>query len=787
MGRYKVFDLETTIKAIFKRKANCFDPDNWVVARGWKNQNETRNSWTYHPKLDRTSYLRIEDDITMLIGFNIKFDLMWEMAQGNPDLTAFFARGGRIWDGQYVEYLLQGQDINYQMCSLDQIIESYGGRLKINEVKEMWEAGINTDAIPEDLLIDYLVGTEEEKRHSGDIRNTELVFLGQVAKATKLGMIKMIQDRMDGLLATTEMEFRGLKVDVKEAARRLGELKVKLNETNIRLTEQIKHLPWEFNWGSNVQVSALLFGGTVKYQVREGYLDDDGNPARLKATSVHFVLADGRTTPIDPASEHGPRVAAAIGYAQYGSGKKRGQYKTKNVDVPGALKVKWQDRTYVLPGYTYAEPSWAGKQTDAADKPIFSTGADTIKALTARVENGLDLPFLVDFTSKSALDKEIGTYYVRIDPKKGPVGMLTCVQPVDHMLHHKLNHSSTVTSRLTSNDPNLQNLPRGDKSEVKAMFVSRFGPDGVMVEADYSQLEVVVQGVLSGDKNLCEDLRNKIDFHCKRVSAAEGITYEEALFWCKNEDYEEHALWKKKRTKAKNFSFQRAYGAGADAIAAATGMSKEEVEKLIVAEEAMYPGVVKFNQLVEKMVNASAIPFQAPAEDGTVGPDGKPIWKNYRRGEWFSPTRTRYTWRSHDAPKFMRSRGVMDTFSPPELKNYPVQGTGGEFVQAILGLLWRHFVSNGNYGGKAFLVNTVHDCVWVDCHRDVLDAVAADMKRIMESIPEFYNARYDMKITVPFPVEVECGPNMNNMKHWVPGQPAWHHANDNTEEKHEAA
>ena len=49
------------------------------------------------------------------------------------------------------------------------------------------------------------------------------------------------------------------------------------------------------------------------------------------------------------------------------------------------------------------------------------------------------------------------------------------------------------------------------------------------------------------------------------------------------------------------------------------------------------------------------------------------------------------------------------------------------------------------------------------------------MKRIMESIPEFYNGRYGMNITVPFPVEVECGPNMNNLKHWIPGEPAWHH------------
>ena len=111
----------------------------------------------------------------------------------------------------------------------------------------------------------------------------------------------------------------------------------------------------------------------------------------------------------------------------------------------------------------------------------------------------------------------------------------------------------------------MQNLTRADydaetgkfKSEVKAMFVSRFGEDGRMVEIDYSQLEVVVQGLLSLDKNLCADLNNKVDFHCKRVALKNSVSYEFALFACKKEEHPEHAKWKKERTKCKIFSFQR--------------------------------------------------------------------------------------------------------------------------------------------------------------------------------------------------------------------------------------
>lgn len=775
MSRYMVFDEETTIAEKFKRKANMFLQENRIVARGWKYKGDLRCSWQYFKDAADFKPMHIPEDVTLLIGHNLKFDLMWEMATHNTDLAAFFKRGGKIWCTQYAEYLIEGQTQASQMCSLDSIAEKYGGRLKIDEVKVMWNLGINTDKIPEDLLIDYLVGTEEEDRNSGDIGNTEKVFLGQVARAVKQGQIKMIQDRMDGLLCTTEMEFRGLKIDIVEARRALTELNAELSAVAARLDAHVSTLPWAFNWGSNVQMSCMLFGGTVKYQVREPYKDDTGEWARKLDEQVHWILTDGSTTDVDPA-ESGLGLAM---YATFTSGKRKGEYKTKKVKVPGELKIKWQDRFHRFERLTDPPAGSEGKQTDAEDKVIYSTGKDTLAALDQRVQNGLDLPFLKDFVKKSKLDKEIGTYYVKVDADGNKSGMLTCVQPWDHMLHHKLNHTNTVTTRLSSNDPNMQNLPRGDKSKVKAMFVSRFGADGVMVEADYSQLEVVVQGVLSGDPQLCQDLRDKIDFHCKRVMKQYSISYELAVAMCKDENHPEHGIWKPRRTKAKNFSFQRAYGAGAAAIAAATGMSVEEVEELIAAEEELYPGIVKFNAKVESMVMASAVPFQSAAEDGAIDPTtGKVFWKTYRRGEWYAPTRTRYTWRTHDAPAFLRKRGILDSFSPPELKNYPVQGTGGEFVQAILGLLWRHFVSNDFYGGKAYLVNTVHDCVWIDCHKDVLDQVCADVKRIMESIPDFYNSRHGMSIDVPFPVEVEVGPNMNALKHWVPGEPAWHHSND---------
>jgi len=97
---------------------------------------------------------------------------------------------------------------------------------------------------------------------------------------------------------------------------------------------------------------------------------------------------------------------------------------------------------------------------------------------------------------------------------------------------------------------------------------------------------------------------------------------------------------------------------------------------------------------------------------------------------------------------------------PTELKNYPVQGTGGEIVQVVLGKLWRHFVSNDNYNNMALLCNTVHDCVWADSQPEVKDQVCVDMKRIMEGVPQFLEELYGFNVPVPFPVEVEVGNNL---------------------------
>jgi DNA polymerase I-like protein with 3'-5' exonuclease and polymerase domains len=749
---YLVFDSETETNIFHGRKASPFSPDNWVVMRGWKKQGWSRAQYSYHPTLDRTTYLKIDDDVTMLVGFNIKFDLLHEMAQRSPDVIPFFKRGGTVWDCQYAEYLLMAQQDQAQMTSLDAIVESYGGRKKIDIIKTMWEAGVKTSEIQEQLLLDYLVGTEEEGRNSGDVGNTELIMKAQIKRAHELGMLTAIQDRMDGLVSTTFMEFAGLKVDIAEASRRLGELEAEMQAVVADLSAYLPDdLPeeLEWNWGSGTHASCIVYGGTVRYQKKAPYYDESGDVARKKAYE-DWPMIDGEPWP--------PNTLAADlngrEFDKYLSGKKRGEIKTRKVEVLGEVKTRYTDFFYEFPRITEPRPEWKLAQTDGRGNPLWSTAKDQIAELSLR-----NIPFLKSMASKGRLDKEIGTYYLKTDKSGKVKGLLTAVQISDHVVHHNLNHSLTVTTRLSSSNPSLQHVPKAGVSQVKRMFVSRF-KNGLMGEIDYSQLEVVVQGMLSGDPALMKDLRDKIDFHCKRVSAKHGITYEEAVDWCKNDQHPDFKAGKAARNAIKQFSFQRAYGAGAAAIAYETDIPIADVEQMIVNEDLMYPGVVKFNSEVEMTVKKSAVPFQAMDADGR--------WKTYRRGFWQAPTGTMYSWRTYDAPSWLQKRGITDSFMPTEIKNYPVQGTGGEVVQLVLGRLIRLFIDKDFYGQRAFLCNTVHDCVWVDMHPDVVDEVISDMLPIMQSIPELLAERHGMVVDVPFPVEAEVGPNMYDLKHWHP-------------------
>ncbi|KAH8611476.1 putative DNA polymerase family A [Trypanosoma vivax] len=354
------------------------------------------------------------------------------------------------------------------------------------------------------------------------------------------------------------------------------------------------------------------------------------------------------------------------------------------------------------------------------------------------------------------MEKLIGTYYENTDDG---TGMVSLVHENDSCIHHELIHNKTSTGRLASANPNCQNIPKEDKSPLREMFISRYGENGVCIEADYSQLEVVALAVLAKDQQMLEDLRANVDFHCKRVAMMRpDLQYTEIL---KKAKMNKEPEFVKLRQQAKIFSFQRQYGAGVKMISESTGLTQDQVRHLIEKERETYRGVDVFNN----MVALSANKFDASLQNGSRNVRGHQIFK----GMFPVITGSRYIFTESDVPEGMlrnRSYTTKSTnFSPTHLKNYPVQGFAGEIVQIMLGKLWRHFLRKDNYEGLAVLINTVHDCVWIDCHTDVLYEVITDTRAIMNDVRTTLNELYpEMDVSVEFPCDIVVGENMGVLR-----------------------
>lgn len=768
-------DLEVENYSLNKRVASPFDLRNYIVQIGWSVNGGERFE-KYYTEWHRSHVLPdVLDEMgegDVLIGFNIKFDLLW--VWGDPRLQAALKRGMTIYCGQYAEYLIEGMDQSAHMVSMNEIAEKYGGGCKLDAVKELWENGSLTSQIPRNMLTDYLIG--DGKEIIGDIQNTWLIYCGQVKRMrSELSpeFRKMLKLRMDGLLATTEMEYNGMFVDReigeelrKGVAERLAVAEIELNSFIPPLPEEL-----EFNWGSNTHKSCLIFGGTVKYEKWLQHKDDNGNLLYAQKDEPWPVFSyQGQDVPVDPAkckkaglfwvvevADDVPNAVLVKGKSylvqeRFKGGQRKGEGKFKNVKVPDLDKPKGakKDHYFKFKGYVKPNKKWLTESTDAFGEPMYSTNADVIEELTT-----MGLAFTNTLGKRTSLSKDLGTYYWAADKKGKSKGMLTLVNE-QGLLHHKLNHTSTVTSRLSSSDPNLQNLPRSGTSEVKKMFTSRFGNvEGRMAEIDYSQLEVVIQGVLTKDKQLVQDLNDRVDFHCKRLAVKLNEPYADVLLKAKKDpNHPEHEKYAQLRTFAKEFSFQRAYGAGVDAVVASTGMSKADVEALVEAESKLYPGVAEFDRRLEALITKNR-----KSTTNKLFIEGVSFTQGI--SHWDSPTGTRYTWREGITPDFMHRHGKYTGFSPTERKNYPVQGFGGEVVQAILGRLFRYMLANDRFDGNVLLVNSVHDCVWLDGKVDIIEKVAKEVKQIMETIPELYNSTFpNLDVNVPFPTELEIGTSL---------------------------
>jgi len=484
----RAWDCETQTAELWGQKANPWHPDNYVVCDAWLDTGapESAAAYRYNATRPHDGWLSpVLDNVRFVAGFNIKFDLMHAMVgqPGNQEaFRLFLSGGGMLWDCQLAEFLLNGQGQEHAMLSLDEVSVRYGGQLKHDEVKALWEQGVNTSEIPEPLLARYLKGAVNPSTglfEPGDVQNTLTVFRGQWVKAKQMSMLPLLIMNMRAYAYAVMCKLWGIHCDATIGKAHAAELEVEIAELTAKLSKHVEGLPFEFNWGSPKQRSALLFGGIIPYAATE-YLGTVQDEPRDPLSSVEawwcperdgekpagweqkytpkelpaYKLVDG--TAVDVLwwehclnTEWNGEPPEGKALLLNTGGKNAGQPKTTKVKVPDLDKPKKRATTveHKMPRMVQPRDEWAGEVPG-----VWSTSSEVVAALE---HSGVE--FLKLFATWQKQQKDLGTYYISEDPKKPGTykGMLTLVAQATQLIHGELNMVTAITGRLTSSRPNL--------------------------------------------------------------------------------------------------------------------------------------------------------------------------------------------------------------------------------------------------------------------------------------------------------------------------------------------
>ena len=246
---------------------SAFDPRNEAVCLGYWNNKLDEIQCDFD---DFTNGHQYTDD-TLVVGFNLKFDLHWSRRQG-------FKLPRKVWDCQLAEFILSGQTLRYP--SLDSSAELHLGKHKDNTVEqEYWNKGISTKSIPKHILSRYC------KR---DIELTRDLYYNQLERFKQKNpkLLRLFQLQCEDLLILEEMEWNGQKYDENLCRQRADACKQEMDRVRAELAGLYPDV--DINFGSGDQLSAFLYGGPIYYEVTEhvGFYKN-GKPKFKKVEKEH--------------------------------------------------------------------------------------------------------------------------------------------------------------------------------------------------------------------------------------------------------------------------------------------------------------------------------------------------------------------------------------------------------------------------------------------------------------------------------------------------------------------
>ena len=321
-----------------------------------------------------------------------------------------------------------------------------------------------------------------------------------------------------------------------------------------------------------------------------------------------------------------------------------------------------------------------------AKKTGYSTDVRVLEELAAIHE------FPAQVLQFRQLTKLISTYIDAI-PK--------LIDPETGRVHTSFNQTIAATGRLSSTDPNLQNIPvrTEEGREIRKAFVAR-DDDHTLLVADYSQIELRILAHITGDKTLIEAFKNGEDIHARTAAEVYGVDISEVT--------------SAQRRSAKTANFAVIYGVTAYGLAQQSELDLQGAKAFIDTYLERYPGILKYMETT----------------------------KQFARDNGYVLTmfnRRRYVREINDKKAPVRQ------FAERIAINSPIQGTAADMIKKAMLRVHERLV-----GLRTRMVLQVHDELVFDVHRDELEQVQEIVREGMEQA---------VKLKVPVVVDMGHGPN----------------------------
>ena len=286
-------------------------------------------------------------------------------------------------------------------------------------------------------------------------------------------------------------------------------------------------------------------------------------------------------------------------------------------------------------------------------------------------------------------------------------GLIVYINEYTHKIHSYFHQTITATGRISSTEPNLQNIPtRAEQGkQIKKAFKAQEG--NIFIDADYSQIELRILAHISNDTNMREAFLNEEDIHKQVASKVFNVPLEEVT--------------KEQRTAAKAVNFGIVYGISGFGLAEQLGISRKKAEQYIEQYLEKYKGVKEFmDRIVEKA-----------KEQGYV----ETLFH-----------RRRYI------PELSSNNYMVRQFGARAAMNTPIQGTAADIMKIAMVEVNKKLEEEKL---NAKLILQIHDELLIECKIEEKEEVKKILKESMENA---------VKLSIPLEVEVSEADNWYDVK-----------------------